>query len=333
MLTRSEPLRVAVIGCGFIGELHARAVQDSPNAVLVATMDVDLDRAKRIAGNGDTRAYWSLDHLLANEPVDVVTVATPDHLHFEPTMRALERGVNVFCEKPLSMSLEECQAMVAAADKAGVQLGVDYNRRFGFGYRKAKELIDGGRIGDVIHSTLRVTDGIPSFVKGRGPYALLTSLLTHHIDLLRWLCGEIESVHARFAHPNKEEGQFRDVLLSFRFKGGAHGALVGGWREGSTRTIEWSEVGGTAGVVQIDDVQRNCTWHGLSPDVLEVYRPNYFWGEDTAFYATLDTHVKAFLSRLSQGQPAPVSGAEGVRGLEVVNASIASHESGQEVAV
>jgi predicted dehydrogenase len=324
-------LRAAVIGCGFIGQRHARAIARSEHAAVAAVMDVDAGKAETVAQSAGARAYHDLDALLDGEPLDVVTVATPDHLHFEPTVKALAR-CPVFCEKPLAMTLTEAHAMVAAAETHGRALGVDYNRRFGFGYRKAKELLSAGRIGVVKHAVLRVTDGIPAFVRGRGPYALISSLLTHHIDLLRWFCGEIESVHARCSAPD-DEGKFCDVVLSFQFAGGAIGALVGGWRAGQTRTIEWMEVGGTHGALQVEDVQKGVRVHGLGPDTAEEFHPNYFWGEDTAFYDSLDAHLLAFLAAIRRGDPPPVAGREGVRGLEIVEASIESHGSGCAVAV
>jgi myo-inositol 2-dehydrogenase/D-chiro-inositol 1-dehydrogenase len=325
------PLNCAVIGCGFIGNLHARAVAASPHAILTTCYDTDHQRAQSVAAAFGGSAAPTLSQALEN--VQAAFIATPDHLHVEPTLAALAAGCDVFCEKPLAMSLADCRTMTAAADAAGRRLAVDYNRRFGFGYRKAFQLLEEGRIGPVQHGLLRVTDNVPGFVRGRGEYALLTSLLTHHIDLLRWLCGEIESVHARFSHPNAEENQYRDMVLSFGHRGGAVTTLLGGWRQGSSRTIEWAEIGGTQGVVQVDDVQRSCTLHGLQADTMEIWRPNYFWGENTAFYDSLHAHVLAFLEAVAVGGRTPISAAEGVRGLEVCEAAVQSHLSGNSVDV
>ncbi|GDX41363.1 oxidoreductase [Armatimonadota bacterium] len=322
-------MRVAVIGCGFIGRRHAEAIRQSPYAELVATCDIDITRAEAIAG-ASARAYADYVALLQKEKPDVVTIATPDHLHVEPTLQALRAGCHVFCEKPLAMTLEEARLMAGTAAECGRFLAVDYNRRFSFGYGKAHQLVLEGRIGDVTHAMFRVTDGIPPFVKGRGAYAFLFSMLTHHIDLVRWFCGEIVSVYALQSRPD-EEGKFLDTALSFEFASGAIGSIVGGWREGQTRTIEALEVGGTQGAVLIEDVQKRVRLHGLSPDSVEEFQPDYFWGIQTEFYHSLDTHVLSFLERTHKGEPPLVSGWDGVRGLEIVAGAIESHRLGCRV--
>lgn len=324
-------MRVAVIGCGFIGRRHAEAIRRSPHAELVATCDVDIARAEAIAGSG-VRAYSDYASLLEIEKPDVVAIATPDHLHVEPTLLALRAGCHVFCEKPLAMTLEEARTMAETADAQGKSLAVDYNRRFSFGYGKAHELVLEGRIGAPTHAIFRVTDGVPPFVKGRGAYAFLFSMLTHHIDLLRWFCGEVVSVYALQSRPD-EEGKFLDAVLSFEFASGAIGSIVGGWREGQTRTIEALEVGGTRGAILIEDVQKRVRLHGLSPDSVEEFQSDYFWGVQTEFYHSLDSHVIDFLERIHAGEAPLVSGWDGVRGLEIVAAAIESHRSGSRVAV
>ncbi len=322
-------MRVAVIGSGFIGRRHADAIRQSAYAELVATCDIDITRA--VAG-ASARAYTDYATLLETEKPDVVTIATPDHLHVEPTLLALRAGCHVFCEKPLAMTLEEARLMAETAAECGRFLAVDYNRRFSFGYGKAHQLVSEGRIGEPTHAVFRVTDGIPPFVKGRGVYAFLFSMLTHHIDLMRWFCGEIVSVYALQSRPD-DEGKFLDTVLSFEFASGAIGSVVGGWREGQTRTIETLEIGGTQGAVIIEDVQKRVRLHGLSPDSVEEFQSDYFWGVQTEFYHSLDAHVLAFLESVHKREAPLVSGRDGVRGLEIVAAAIESHRSGRRVTV
>ena len=332
MESATRKLRVGVVGCGQIGRMHADAVKSSPVGDLTAVCDVEIGRAQEAAIGTDARCYASLTELLAKSPIDVACVATPDHLHVEPVMEAIAAGCDVFCEKPLALTLEEAVRMKEAAQRAGKQLGVDYNRRFGFGYRMARQLVDRRAIGTITHALLRVTDNVPWFVAARGPYALLTSLLTHHIDLLRWLCGEIVSVHCRMARPHQPSGQHRDIVLSVQFENGALGSLIGGWREGQSRTVELLELGGTAGYLQVDDVQRGIYIHGLDADSVRQLRPNYIRGDDARFYDSLHVHLHAFLFAIAEGDSAPVSAEDGVRGLRVVEAAIESFETALPVA-
>ena len=130
------------------------------------------------------------------------------------------------------------------------------------------------------------------------------------------------------AHPD-DEGKFLDAALSLGFAGGAVGAIVGGWRDGQSRTIEALEVGGTGGAVAIEDVQKRVRLHGLAADTVEEFQPDAFWGGQSVFYDSLGAHVRDFLARVARGDAPLVTGADGVRGLEIVAAAIESHRSGR----
>ena len=318
-------LRCAVVGCGAIGRRHAAAVRDSRDVDLVVACGTDVARTRTLS----EAAYTDVGSLLMAQRLDVVFVATPDHLHVEPMLAALAAGCAVFCEKPLAMDTDGARQMTDAAVRAGKGLAVDYNRRYGFSYAKAHALVRGGRIGEVTHAVLRVTDSTPPFVRGRGPHAFLFSMLTNHIDLMRWVCGEVVSVHARCSRPDKE-GTFLDAVLSLSFAVGAVGAvgaIVGGWRDGQNRTIETMEVGGTRGAVAIEDVQKRVRLHGLAADTVEEFQPDAFCGGQSVFYDSLSAHVLDFLARVACGDAPLVTGADGMGGLEIVTATIEFHRS------
>src|SRR5262245_16119559 len=125
-------LRVGVIGCGSIGALHAEALRSAPAATLAGVCDVVRDRAEGLSHRlgGTVFACDRLGDLLDRCAVDAVTVATPDHLHVEVTLEAIEAGCHVFCEKPLATTADDARRLVEAAARRGVVLGVDHNRRF-----------------------------------------------------------------------------------------------------------------------------------------------------------------------------------------------------------
>lgn len=323
-MAKKEKLRTAVIGCGQIGAKHAAAIRESADAVLVAACDVQLKSAQRaVDGSGGT-AHTDLAMMLATEALDAVTVATPDDQHLEPVIRALAAGCHVFCEKPMATSLADAQRMVAAANEHDRQLAIDYNRRFGFGYQKAHELISNGRIGDLRYAMIRVTDGFPLSAKVDKPYTILTALLSHHIDLLRFLCGEIVSVSATFG-PQAKPGLVHNLTLSFEFENQAVGTIISGWRNTPQRTWELTEIGGMDGMIAVEDVMLGVKlWSG--PDQAETFRPSY-WTENITFYDSLRTHVHSFLARIAAGRAPLVTGADGLRGLKIIQAAIESGEN------
>jgi myo-inositol 2-dehydrogenase/D-chiro-inositol 1-dehydrogenase len=328
-------LRVGVIGCGPIGTLHAEAVCRSPLASLVGVCDVDRGRAEGLAsrlGRGVSACTRSSD-LLKPGRIDVAAIATPDHLHVEVALEAIEAGCHVFCEKPLATSAAEARRLVEAADRRGVILGVDYNRRFGFGYRRARSLLDGGRLGSLQHLLIHVLDRTPLPDVARFPEVILTTLLTHHLDLARWFGGEVAAIAARFGPPDPSaSGLRRDVVLSLDFEGGAVGAIVAGYRDGLTRTSERTEIVGSLGSVQVDDVTRAATSWTTDPDRCEVSTLGLFTGE-AGFHATIGEHVKAFLESVAAGSSPPVAGLDGLRGLELAEAALRSHAEGRPIMV
>ncbi|MBI4602761.1 MAG: Gfo/Idh/MocA family oxidoreductase [Planctomycetes bacterium] len=323
----ASKLRMAVIGCGPIGAMHAEAIASSGGADLVAVCDVDLPRAEALGRRLGASAHRDLRLLLEREKLDAVAVATPDHLHVQPALAAIEARCHVFCEKPLAATVDEARELVGAAAARGVHLAVDYNRRFGFGYRKARELVSAGRIGAIERIHLHVSDRTPpSGGAARMPHGILTTLLTHHIDLARWLAGEIASVGARFGCPTGQ-GPFRSCILVLETSSGALATISAGYRDGQTRTAERMEIEGSAGSIVVEDVTRAVELRGPEADRVEVLRPSHF----SAFHDTIAQHVQAFIAHVASGLEPPVTGLDGLRSLEVAAAAVRSHALGRPV--
>ncbi len=322
---------MAVIGCGPIGNLHAEAISRSPYATLVAVCDLDAQRREAAAERFKVASFEQVDKLLAAEKLDAVTVATPDHLHVEPALVALASGCHVFCEKPLATDLADAERIVADAASRGMQLGVDYNRRFTFGYRMARQLLDQGRIGKLNYALLRVCDRTPRPEVARHPHVIFTTLLTHHLDLLRWYGREIRRLQA---HSGQQPGGglLRGVSLSLAFASGATGTIVAGYRDGQTRTVEWLELGGAEGTIVVEDITRRVILSGTDPDRRESFEPNHFARGD-AFYDSLGEHVQAFIEHIVHGQQPPVTGHDGVVGLKLATAAIESLKTGRAIEV
>ena len=329
----NEKLRVAVIGCGAIGSLHAQAVVQSQHAQLTAACDVEPKRAEIVAAPTGAHVYDDFEELLSAERLDVVTVATPEHLHMAPVVKSIEAGCHVFCEKPMASTLEDAQRMADAAARHNRHLAIDYNRRFGFGYLKAKELCTNGAVGDIRYAVIRVIEPLTGSKGGLKAYSIIRNVLVHHIDLMRFFCGEIRSVHASFS-PRGGTDLAHDAAFSFEFEGDALGTLIGGWQEVPrwTRTSEWTEIGGTKGTVVIEDVMKGVKFWSVDPDHIEYFRPNFFKGQ-SAFYDSLTNHVHCFLERLAEGKTPLVTGQDGLRGLEIVQAAVQSNRTRQIVAV
>lgn len=185
-----KTVKVAVIGAGFMGSMHASIFASDPRAELVAVVDRDTARGKALAdsiGKG-VRVYASHEELLAAETLDLVSICTPDHLHLEPALAITAKGVNLFIEKPIASTIEDGRRIVEACKAANVKLGVGYLLRFDPRYYKARELIEAGKIGKPIHLYARRnsarTEG-PKRYAGTLPLAMHVTV--HDVDMVLWM--------------------------------------------------------------------------------------------------------------------------------------------------
>ena len=151
----------AVVGHGGMGHFHAQRMEENPEVDFIGAYDILPERTEDLPGNG--KAFSSLEELLADERIGLVTVATPNDSHKEIVIKALEAGKNVISEKPVTMSLSDLDDMIAAADKAGRVFTVHQNRRWDPDYLAMKNIFDKNTLGKVfcIESRVHGSRGIP----------------------------------------------------------------------------------------------------------------------------------------------------------------------------
>lgn len=196
-------VRIGVLGTGFARYGHLPGFRHTPGAEVVAIYSTPLADAQAAAADfGIAHAYDNWAKMLADVPLDLVTIGLPPFLHYPATMAALAAGCHVVCEKPMALNSQEARAMLTAAEQAGVIHMVDHQLRFNPTYRRAKQLIDDGFIGRVQHlhwhnvTTFRANPAGPwtwwsDSERGGGN---LLSGACHAVDLIRWLCGEVRAV-------------------------------------------------------------------------------------------------------------------------------------------
>jgi len=190
-----------VIGCGTWGTVHARTYSACRFADLVEVCDQDQGRAARCAEQyGAARHSSDWRSVLENPKVQAVSVATPDFAHGEIVLAAIEAGKDVLVEKPLGTSVEECRCILAARDRRGVRLMVDFANRWNLPFVNIRRMLCGGELGEVAAMNIRLNDTL--FVPTRMlSWAARSSpahfLGSHVVDLIRWLSGaEVTRVYA-----------------------------------------------------------------------------------------------------------------------------------------
>lgn len=206
-------LKVAIVGAGGIARRHVDAIGQIDYARVTAVVDTDAGKAAALAAEADATACATLEECVSG--VDVVHVLTPPSARREVVEVAARAGRHVVAEKPLAISLEDGEAIVEAAESAGIKLMIAFNHRFRPGYAMVKDAVDSGDLGDVITVwSRRMGRGIPSGYNWRTDPNLMCGMsvesLSHDIDLIRWIAGDIVDVRATIHASNPELPGFDD---------------------------------------------------------------------------------------------------------------------------
>lgn len=228
-------LKVAMIGTGRIAENKLLpALSNTNDAVLWSVLSRDKSRAAETASKfgalSSNAAHDDINAMLADPELDAVIIATPDKLHSEQAIAAARAGKHVFCEKPMTTSLDEADAMIKACEKANVKLGVAFHIRWHEGHRKLKQAVGDGLLGDLRHirvqwSSLASDDGNWRASTDVGKWWSLAGVGTHCLDQILWFmeptCGEVVEVKSVISREVWKGPNDETALISMRFANGA----------------------------------------------------------------------------------------------------------------
>jgi UDP-N-acetyl-2-amino-2-deoxyglucuronate dehydrogenase len=230
-------MRFGIIGCGGIGPTHAGAINQIADAELVAVADVAVERARAAAEKyGAARVYDSHKTLLADPDIDAVAVCTPSGTHADIAVAALRAGKHVLVEKPMDVSLEACDRLIAAEDETGRKLAVISQHRFDAATQVVKEAIDAGRLGRIVLADASVkwwrTQEYYDSGDWRGTWEMdgggaLMNQGVHTVDVLQWLVGGVRSLWAQTRTAAHERIEVEDVAVAaLTFENGAVGSIT-----------------------------------------------------------------------------------------------------------
>ena len=328
-------LKIGLIGAGMMGQVHARAYANLPQAQLVAVADPRADEARQVIMGGQASILGSMDELLANADVDVIDICLPTPLHAAHTIKALEAGKHVFCEKPIALTMDQARQVAQAARESRGKFTVGHVVRFFPEYARAHDLIIQGQVGEpkVIH-TLR-GGGFPPWSSNNwmgdlnqsGGVAL--DLACHEFDWLRWCLGEATRVFARgLALTHLAAGQNRDhALIVTRFASGALAHVEVTWavpRGGPFLTSV--EVAGNRGIMRFDN-QSSMPIRGY----WDVEGASTAVPESPLAASPFQVELEHFLNCIIDGQEPLVSVDDAVKALELSWAALDSIKTGQPV--
>jgi predicted dehydrogenase len=334
----------ALQGCGRIASRHADVLTQGQieGAKLIAVCDMNEARAKAFGEKYSVPWYVETEQMLGRPDIDVVSVLTPSGMHAAHAMAVAAYGKHVVVEKPMALRLEDADAMIQACDAAGVKLFVVKQNRFNVPVLKAREALQADRFGKLVLGTVRVRWCRPQSYydqdSWRGTWAqdggVLSNQASHHIDLLEWFMGPVESVHARAATALAQIEAEDTAIATLKFRNGALG-IIEATTAARPKDLEGSlSIMGSRGAVVIGGfaVNRMQTWQfeedlPSDAEVMERFStnpPNVYGFGHQAYYE----HV---VECLRGGRAALVDGLEGRKSLELISAIYESIETGLDV--
>lgn len=310
----SRPVGVGVIGLGMIGVDHASILDRLPETELVMVCDSNPERQK----DSPARFTSDVSQLLDNADIDAVWVCTPQHTHADLAVAALERGKQVFCEKPIAHSLADADRMIGAAADSGLTLAIGHTMRFHPDLVSIRDAVVTGELGRVATASARwnVPDYEGRILSNRTSLAL--EMAIHDIDALQWMLGPIVRVFSE-ASAVTPCGTGPDAIVSLvRFASGAVATLEHNWMlpGESARSIDHRlTVIGEQGAGYFQDFDTPSLVYSTSGS--KTYHSSYYagaYGVPSGALATADRH---FVATLRGAADWPVSLEEARSALEV----------------
>lgn len=328
-----DRLKVGVVGLGRLGSLYAEYLgYQIPGAELVAVADADTERAEETGNEiGVPNVFSDYRELLKLNGLDAVVVTTPTGTHKDVVIDAANEDKMIFCEKPLSISLEEAGEMRKAVEKNGNFFHMGFMRRFDPGYAAAKEKIDNGEIGEPIVFKSSSRDPFRPSLEYADPKmsgGLFLDMGIHDFDLARWFMGEISEVYSIgnvLAYPEMESiGDVDNSMTSLTFESGKIGT-VDLSRSGIYGYDIRTEILGTEGTIQVGYLRETpitvLKKEGVSHDTVPYFMERF----EKAYVAQL----KDFIEKAHNGDEPSVSIEDGELALVVSHAATRSFKTEQ----
>lgn len=339
-------LKFGLVGCGRIAKRHAEllGLNNIANAELAAVCDSNGQKAAEVGQRFGVPFYSDMEEMAEREQLDAISVLTPSGFHADHVVRLAKYKKHIVVEKPIALNLADADRMIAACQEHNVKLFVVKQNRFNLPVVKLREALDAGRFGKIVLGTVRVrwcrTQEYYDQDSWRGTWrydgGVLSNQASHHIDLLEWMMGDVESVYAKSITALVNTETEDTAVAVVKFKSGALGAI-----EATTATrpkdLEGSiSILGERGTVEIGGFAVNSmkVWEFGKPlpedaEIREKYSVNppnvYGFGHQAYYEHVVDCILK--------NTTPLVDGAEGRKSLRLLSALYESIETGREISL
>lgn len=311
----SEQLRFGVIGAGRIGRLHIEhLMRRIPNAIVTTVSDVVREAAESAAEEFSvSRVVTDARELINSSEVDAVVICSSTDTHAQFITEAARAGKHIFCEKPIALEIDAIDEALGEVERAGVKLQIGFNRRFDANYRRVREHIDAGDLGDVhmIHIVSRDPAPPPvDYVRVSG--GIFLDMAIHDFDMARYLVGdEPETIYAvggvRISSEIGEAGDVDTALCTLTFRNGVF-VTIDNSRQAVFGYDQRVEAFGSAGMVRIDNNAQNNAVLSTGKAVQRDLPLNFFMDRYIDSYIA---ELEAFIDAVRRNEPTTVDGNDG----------------------
>ena len=342
-------IRVGIIGCGKIAQIrHIPEYTANPHAEVYGFYDINLSRAEELAKKHGGKAYASYQELLEDPEIDAVSVCAANHVHAEISIAALKAGKHVLCEKPMAVTLAECEAMVAAAREAGKYLMIGQNQRLAKAHMKAKELIEQGAIGKVLTFRTIFGHGGPEtwsvdpgkntwfFDKTKAAMGAMADLGIHKTDMIQYILGaRIVRTQAVLKTLDKRDatggliGVDDNAICIYQMENGVIGTMTASWTYYSAED-NTTVIYGTKGELRLYDDPKYSVQQINADGTRIDYQIDQIQTNDNQ---TASGIIDLFVECLVEQKEPEISGENVLHAMKAVFASIESSAKGCAVDV
>jgi predicted dehydrogenase len=320
-------VRVAVVGVGKMGLSHLALLRAHPDVEIAAICDSNGYVLDVLSKNTGLTAVKDYAALIARDDVDAVVIATPTHAHYPMVKAALERGLHVFCEKPLTLEVEHSNELAELARSKGLHAQVGYHNRFVAAFAEAKRLLDAGAIGEVRHAQAEAYGPVVLRAKGAAwrcrrseGGGCLYDYAAHPLDLLTWYLGEPTAVGGTVLGTIFSASTEDEVYSTLFYDGRVSAQLSVNWSDESYRKMSTKvTLTGTTGRISVD--RQECQVYlrdtAVVPEGYEVgwnvryttdlTPPVWFYIRGEEYSAELDHFVRAVDGTLPAQTPADLN--------------------------
>jgi myo-inositol 2-dehydrogenase/D-chiro-inositol 1-dehydrogenase len=329
-------VRIAVLGAGRIGKIHAASVAADPKAELIAVADPFAEAVEPLAASLGAEAMIDPMAAIARPDVDAVVIGTPTDTHVGYLLKAVELGKAVLCEKPIDLDMAKSESAAAEVERVGGRVMLAFNRRFDSTFAAMRRAIDAGRIGEVRQVIISSRDpGMPpaSYVKSSG--GIFRDMTIHDLDMARWLLGEepvlVSAIGARVVDPSLSQYEDYDTAMVLLQTASGKQAHINNCREAVYGYDQRIEVFGATGMLTQDNL-RPTTMRVTTAETTDAREPllNFFLERYAQAYRA---EMEAFIDALVEEKPMPTTMRDGVMALRLAECAIESVRTGRSVAV